>query len=205
MDTLTFIANLVKALALPVASIVALLIVLRHLPLMMKFIKSVKYKDLEINLRDEFLDAQRTATEILIARKPADTVGTHDEQLGLVSDKIRRLAEIDPGVAIAEIWKKVEAKTIQLIQHNGLMRFTRPEKFVEWLADNNRISRNEEALFSKLRRIRNSAVHDIATSSTISLAEVVDFDQFSDLFIERLEALRHEPGYLNYPIPETAK
>lgn len=204
MDIFSFISSLVEHLATPVAALVAFKILLNRAPQIARFVKSVRYKDVEINLRDEFEKAKEAAETIELSRPHTVAMINDANRLKIAQkDKILRLAEIDTGVAIAEIWKKIEENIIGLMQHNGLMRFTRPDKLISWLASKDKISAAELELFHRLRQIRNAAVHGGSNIPKMSLAEVIEFKEFADLFIERLERIRAEPGYLGYPIPPT--
>jgi len=204
MDILSFIANLVEHLATPVAALVALKILLSRAPQIGRFVKSVRYKDVEINLRDDFEKAKESAAAIELSKLQGDHNINSAPRLSMErNDKILQLASIDAGVAISEVWRQVEATVIQLMQHNGLMRFTRPDKLISWLASKDKISSAEVELFHRLRKIRNSVVHGGTDTPKISLAEVIEFKEFADLFIDRIEMIRAEPGYLDYPVPPT--
>ena len=170
MDTLTFISKLVEHLAVPCAGLIALKILLNRAHQISQFVKSIRYKDIEISLKDEFEKAKEAVDTIEISN-PAE-VSSSLSRLGFQeNDKILQLAEIDPGIAIAEIWKNIEGTIIKLMQHNGLMRFTRPEKLIEWLASNKKIGQTEADLFLRLRKIRNAAVHSGTSTPQISLAD----------------------------------
>ncbi len=112
-------------------------------------------------------------------------------------DKILALAQIDPGVAVLRSWQKLESKLIELIQHNGLMRVANPNTFILRLRDSNKITDEDFALFDRLRSIRNAVVHTRTDQRSISIAEVVEYDQWIDTLVRRLEQLRQEPGYIN--------
>lgn len=202
MDVLTFISNLVSHLALPVTAIIALRMLLNRAHQIARFVKSVRYKDVEINLRDKFENAKAAVVTIESSKpSPEKLTRRTTEFKALENDKILHLAQIDSGVAISEIWKNVESTIIKLMQHNGLMRFTRPEMLVAWLESQGKLGSAEVQLFRKLREIRNTAVHGGSEVHPISLAEVVEFKEFSDVFIERIEEIRNESNYLNFPIP----
>lgn len=201
MDTLSFISSLVEHLATPVTALIALKILLKRAPQISQFVKSIRYKDIEINLRDEFEKAKEAAGSIELSSPEGAILNT--ARLGFQeNDKILQLAEIDPGIAIAEIWKNIEGTIIKLMQHNGLMRFTRPEKLIEWLESKNKVSQTEVELFLRLRKIRNAAVHSGPSTPQISLAEVMEFKEFANVLIDRIEKIRMDPGYLDYPVPK---
>lgn len=204
MDILSFISSLVEHLVTPVAALVALKILLSSAPQIGRFVKSVRYKDIEIDLRDDFEKAKEAAETIELSKPQTENAISDATRLDIErKNKILQLADIDTGIAIAEVWRLVETKIINLMQHNGLMRYTRPDKLISWLASKAKISSAELELFLRLRKIRNVAVHGGANIPKISLAEVIEFKEFADLFIDRIEKMIAEPGYLDYPIPPT--
>lgn len=195
MDPLTFIAALVGHLIWPVTALVLILVVLRRLPKLAKFIKAVRYRDLELTLREDFSEARALVDQITIQRQQLPAADAPD-------DKLLQLIEIDPSIAVIHIWRRLEREIIGLMQHNGLMRYTTPVKFFEHLAKLGKLSENDLVLFRKLRDIRNASVHAYPGRS-LSPAEVLEFNNFVDLLIATFEAIKAEPGYIN--IPQTSK
>lgn len=191
MDGYTFTAAMVNHLAWPVTILIIVAVLLFRLPWLAKFIKAVKYKDLELTIQEDFLEARVAAEGIVVERHVSQVSGAPTE-------KIARLVEIDPSIAIIEIWRQLEQQIIKLIQHNGLMRFTNPVKFIEHLAKLGKLNDMDLVLFRKLRDIRNASVH-AHEGNSLSKAEVFEFSNFVELLTGKLEAIRHEPGYLNIP------
>lgn len=193
MDILTFISNLVRDLAWPTAALIGLFVAIGRGPNLVRFVKAIRYKDFEVTIRENFDEARAEAQRIQVAASDAPTSDL------VLPDKVLRLAEIDPALAVVDVWKKLEAEIIKLIQHNGMMRFTNAEKFVEELGRFGKLSKNEVQLFQKLRLIRNQSVHSHWGSTTLTLAEVVEFRDFAEILTKRLEQIRSEPGYITVP------
>src|SRR5271155_4394477 len=106
MNFLTFLSSIITALAWPATVVYGLFFLVRKLPVIVPFIEVIRIKDFEITMqkaREEF--------EIIQER-----TGPIEFQLIEPDDKILKLAEIDSSVAIIEIWKKLEADIIGLIQ-----------------------------------------------------------------------------------------
>jgi hypothetical protein len=191
MDTLTFISSVIASLAWPVTALILLAIVVARADRLRAIIRSIRFKDVEVTLHERLEEARAVGDEIPPTRAP--------EALGLASsldDHILKLAAIDSGVAILRSWQKLEGKVIQLVQHNGLMRFTRPDSFIQRLAKLDKLSWEEASLYSKLRGIRNDVVHIHEDSKQPTIAEVVEFDQLVDKLVNRLEEIRQSPGYI---------
>ena len=196
MNQYEFIATMVGHLTWPVMTLIIIGIVLLRLRWVLSFIKDIKYKDLELSIREELTEARVVAESLEAERDPAQLSNTEP-------DKISRLVEIDQSIAIIEIWRRLERQIIKLIQHNGFMRFMSPTKFVEYLVKIGKLSDLDLVLFRKLREIRNASVH-AQSAEALSKGGVFEFERFVELLIGKLEAIRREPTYLNLP-PELAK
>lgn len=201
MDGLTFISSIIRDIATPVSALVALYFLLGKAPALSKVFKSIKFKDIELTLREEFEKAKEEAVSIQSNQAP-EKADNKESPVSEFDQKIIQLANIDPKVAIFELWKRLENSVVKLIQHNGLMRFARPDKFVRWLGSQGKISSNEVELFLRLKNIRNQVVHAFPDDPpSITMADVLEYKDLVALFIKSLESIREEDGYLDYPVP----
>jgi hypothetical protein len=192
LDWLTFISSIVRNLAWPVVVLSVLgafLIKGRHF---VGLVKSIKFKDFELTIRNEFVEARAGAEQIKLQ------LDAQPELELLPQDKILKLAEIDSALAIVDIWKKLEAEVIGLIQHNGQMRYTTSEKFILALVDLGKLTMSEANLYRNLRQIRNASVHS-HSASKLTLAEVIEFRDFSNMLANKLKLIKSEPGYIDLP------
>ena len=195
MDVLTFIANVIGSLAWPVTVGAVVYVLLHNGRKIALFVKSIKYKDIEVTLRDDFEKATTIAEGIratLPAPKEPAAIAAP-----LADDELMRIAAIDPGLAVLRSWQKLEAKITQLIQHNGLMRYVTPQKFIQRLLHLEKLTSQDLELYNRLRSIRNEVVHGNDQKRTLSLAEVAEYDSLVDTLVERLEQIRNEPGYVD--------
>lgn len=201
MDALTFIASIIRDVSTPAAALIALWIIFSRMPKLSKFINTIKFKDIEVNLRGEIEKAKDEAV-ILTSISPVKNESLTTEHVSEFDIKIIKLANIDPKTAIFEIWKHLESSIIRLMQHNGLIRFTRPDKFIRWLENHGKIAGSQVDLFLRLRRIRNEVVHALPDDPpNISISDVLEYKDLADLLIQTLESIQNEEGYLDYPIP----
>jgi hypothetical protein len=189
MDTLTFISSVVSSLAWPLTSLVVLSLIVFRADRLRAIISSIRFKDIEVTLNKRFEEARAVGDEI-----PAPQSSQALEKQSSIDDHILKLAAVDSGVAILRSWQKLEGKVIQLIQHNGLIRFTRSDSFIRQLAKLDKLSFEEASLYSKLRGIRNDVVHIHGSSKQPTIAEVVEFDQLVEKLVSRLEEIRQTPG-----------
>lgn len=190
MNLYGFLASVVGSVAWPVTIVFCVLFLSKNGRNILKFVKTIRYGDLELTLQDARRDAEAIQIETGQPARPATEA----------DDKILRLAEINPPAAVIEIWKSLEAKLIQLIQHNGMIRFTRPEHFMKVLVDQKRISATELELFQRLRKIRNDSVHS-RDPRALTVAEVLDYKSFVETLVTRLDQIMREPGYIRVPMP----
>ncbi|NDY57291.1 hypothetical protein G3N56_11115 [Desulfovibrio sulfodismutans] len=201
MDTLTFISSIIRDVSTPAAALIALWILLSKMPHLARFIKTIKFKDIEVNLREEIAKAKDEA-EILKSITSAENGPQETTKVSAFDEKIIKLANIDPKAAIFEIWKQLENSILKLMQHNGLIRFTRPDKFIRWLGSHEIISGSQVDLFLRLKKIRNEAVHAYPVDSPdISISDVLEYKELVALLIQTLESIQNKNEYLDYPIP----
>jgi Sec-independent protein translocase protein TatA len=107
MDSLTFIAELVKALAWPM-SIVLMVFLLRHvLRDLLPSLRKLKYKEFEAEFSEELAKAELQAEQAKLP-SPEQAVEIASSMSEPVNEKYKRLAEIAPRVAIMEAWRDVE-------------------------------------------------------------------------------------------------
>jgi hypothetical protein len=193
VDTLTFISSLISSLSWPGTLLIVLIIVLNNGPRLARFVKSIRFKEFELTLRDDLEKAKNIAETIQVT-----LISSEDSKERAASeDKVLALAQIDPGVAILKSWQKLEQKLTQLIQHNGLTRFASNRQFVQRLLQLKKITEADVALFDKLRSIRNTVVHAHNDKRSMSVAEVVEYDQLIETLVSRFEQIRLEPGYID--------
>lgn len=188
MDLYTFIAAMTEYLAWPVTTLILLLVVLLRLPKLAKFIKAIRYKDIEVVMREDFADARLEAERIAIERDDAEVAATS-------TDKFLKILEVSPTIAVVESWQRLDQAIIKLIQHNGLMQYTTPVAFVEELTRVGELSEGDVRLYRKLRKIRNGAVH-AHEGDVLSKAEALEFSEFVELLIGKINEIRNRPGYI---------
>lgn len=193
MDHATFIATLVGHLAWPLTVLVVIAVIVWRGHELAKIVRSVRYGDFEVTLQKDVAEARDAAERIRVQRRI-------EEPETARTDKTRRLAEIDPSVAVIDEWRRLEHAIIRLIQHNGMMRFTTPPKFIDYLGSIGKLLSSEVALYNRLRSIRNSAVH-LYFDQSLSTGEALEFGELVELLIGRIEEIRAEPGYITIPTP----
>jgi hypothetical protein len=193
MNTLAFIASVIGSLAWPATLLIVVFLLLRNGAQLAKFVKAIRFKDFELTLRDD-LEKAKTIADGIEARLPGAYAGKEDHE---EEDKVLALAKIDPGVGILKSWQKLELALTRLRQHNGLVRFITNVALIPRLLELGKITKSDADLFNQLRSIRNAVVHTGSDKQTISVAEVVEYDQIVETLIRRLDQIQAAPGYID--------
>jgi len=194
MDWLTFIASIVGSLAWPLTVGGAIYVLLRHGRKIAGLVKNIKYKDLELALRDDFEKATTIAESIRAGLPPPTDAA---EATPSVDEELMRIAAIDPSLAVLRSWQHLEAKVTELIRLNGLVRFVTPQEFMQRLLHLEKLTSQDLELYNRLRSIRNEAVHAHDQKRPLSIAEVAEYNGLIETLVERLEQIRSEPGYVD--------
>ncbi len=156
MDWLTFITKMTEALAWPVAGIVILVILRKHVAALVPHLRRVKAGPLEAEFERE-LQELRAAAEVKPAAVAVQSTLSTREQV------LFQLAEINPRSAILEAWQHVEVAARKRVLELGLHE-NGPERrpildAYRSLAKAKVLSMEGLALFNDLRSLRNQAAH----------------------------------------------
>jgi len=187
----TWLAQLAASVTWPIVTLLIVFSAFYNKEKFAEIIKTIKFGDLEVVLRENVKEASEIAAEIentsptLITKKE---IIPEDER-----NVILQLAEIDPASAIVKCWKKLESKIQEVRQFHGLVRFTNPIRFMQLLYRRERITHQEYELYNRLRTVRNQAAHMYHTDSGISDVEVQEYLNSVETLVQRLEHARREP------------
>jgi hypothetical protein len=147
LDALTFIAELVKALAWP-GCIVALGYLFReNIRQLFSNLRTLKRGDWEITFKDVIAEAK---DEAAAAGVPTDEVPR--------DPRLLELADQHPKFAIIEAWQRVERLIKDLARFFGESS-SPAERWDKWIVQREVLSVEQRALLRYLRELRNIAVH----------------------------------------------
>lgn len=149
MDILTFIAELVKAAAWPLAAIVIALIFRQQLRALLSRIRKGKVGPAEFEFEQEVKELTEQATPQL----PPPQVGTPTVTL----------ATTNPRAAILEAWLDVESSVNRLAYNRQLPAPSAPRNaasIIRAIEKSGILPFEDVALFNDLRVLRNQATHD---------------------------------------------
>lgn len=186
MDWLTFIVEMTKALAWPLAVAGVFLWfrgpILQLIPEITKF----KVSGLELEFEKQLMAARGQIIEVEGRAEGKTTVKGQAE--GLVSRE-RRLAELSPPAAIIEAWVELE-ETLKGIASKFDLSPTRrrdPLFVMNKLLELKKIDDQTLNMFLALRALRNNAVH--ARSSDLTTDQALQYRDLIDRLREKLSSL----------------
>lgn len=153
MDTLTFLAEVVKATAWPATTVVVTILFRKELRGILLRLRKGNVGSAEF----EFQEAVTVLAENLAELSPAPRPVALDPE-------IVNFAEIDPRGALLRAWFEVEATLIDLSQRHGLLNDQarrNPMALLRSLVNAELIPRDQFPIFIVLRRLCNQAAHEI--------------------------------------------
>ncbi|WP_460118991.1 hypothetical protein [Pseudomonas sp. S2_C03] len=179
MDWLQFFSSIISSLAWPTA-VLGLALLMRHpLAKLIPMVRTLKYKDLHIDLSEK-LEAVK---DELVAQTPAN-----DPLLPFVPPpSVLELARIDPRAAILGAWVDVERATMEYATKAGISPNGSLITIANELHVMDAISDLEFDTLRKLRRIRNDAVH--LSNHQVSYEEAVNMADMCQWLAHRLKML----------------
>jgi hypothetical protein len=155
MDILTFIAEIIKAVAWPLAVVLIILLLRKPIASLIPLLQRLKYKDLELEFgrRVEEIKAE-AASELPLPSVAAPPPG--------VSEDIARLSEISPRAAVLEAWRRVEDLIVKLAREHlpeeQVNKFL-PHQALRFLERKQIIDPALGSVLTDLKSLRNEAAH----------------------------------------------
>ena len=114
MDWLTFISELVKAIAWPLAGVVIVIVLRRPISGLLSLLRKLKYKDLELEFAHEVRELKEAAAAVLPEQE--DVAPAEPELV----QRVAELSRISTTAAIAEAWQAVEVASREMFKRRGL-------------------------------------------------------------------------------------
>lgn len=201
MDSLTFVAEIVKALAWPITVIVAVCLLRRPIVALVPYTRSLKYKDLLIEFGREIGELRDQAAREL---PPAPIRTT---PVPSAEDRLLSLATVSPNAAILEAWQVVERASLSLLRARQVeidasipARYKRIERLLD---SSGLVDRKKIKIFSDLRQLRNRIAHAHGVEATSGQAlEFIEVSLALAKYLEeRTQQERSEPHRESSPNP----
>lgn len=160
MDLLTFISEMVEALAWPVLIGSVLYTIKDRLPDIVASIRSLKYKGVEMTFGSD-VKAVAAVVEHVLPAWEAAALGPID-LTAEVQHHIENMADYSPRGAILEAWLRVEKSAADVIVNRKLgnmPRFPGPQRLARILYEGGVLDKEQAKAFDSLRHLRNEVVH----------------------------------------------
>ena len=157
MDALTFISELIKAVAWP-ATAVALVVLLRK-PIveLIPLLRRLKYKELELEFAQEMSELKAEVEAI------AKEKGEEASSIAPTSSNLLNLVAFSTRAAIMEAWLEVESVSVAVASsfwgQSPKETFRNMPRLGEYLLQSKVIDERQLSVFNKLRQLRNKAAH----------------------------------------------
>lgn len=157
MDILTFITEIIKALAWPTAMIVLISLLKKPIIELVPLMKKLKYKELELEFSQEVMALKEKATETPILEV------TKTKDLSLATSKALELVPFSTRAAIMEAWVELETAAVEvassLYSQSPTEAIRNIPKLAEYLHQVKIIDDKQLDIFQRLRQLRNKAAH----------------------------------------------
>jgi len=190
VDGLTFVAEIVKALAWPVTVVGAVAMLRQSLLQLIPGMRRFKYKDIEIEFERKLEAAKAEVVDVLLPPPPAPPqvpppanqdvprlappitpAGAID--LPAMVQAVEQVASVSPRAAVAEAWRFVEMAIQRALSRRQLSRPKSPRELRQVLQQNGLLPGRAGALLDDLRGMRNQAVH--ATDMELTPGQAIDY------------------------------
>ena len=157
MDTLTFIAELVKALAWPATVLIIFLALRRPLRDLIPLLRRLRYGGIELDFEQQVHELAAELRQELPAGFGVDATG---EQF---IDHMVELSQLSPRAVVLESWLRLERAAMEASRRHSLELTSRelktPLLLGEALENAGILNERTLAIYHRLRNLRNAAAH----------------------------------------------
>jgi hypothetical protein len=175
MDVLTFIAEIVKAIAWPTVVLIIFLVFRRPLRDLIPLLEQLRYKDIELNFGRRVKELSREA------QKELPTSTAVEALVEPLREKLKQLATLSPRAVVLESWLEVEEAAVEAIKKHGIslksQELKSPITLEAALAKAGILDENKRQIFRQLRNLRNAAAH--ASEFTVDADSAIDYADFA--------------------------
>jgi len=184
MDWMQFVSAIIASLAWPAAVLAVVLLLRDPLAKLVPLIRTLKFKDLHIDLGEKLEAVKEAVKEELEAKSPnAEQPPPSPPQPGILE-----LALLDPRAAVLTSWVDVERALRDLAHKAGVGLNKTPVVTANLLHAGNVIDEISVETLRNLRRIRNDAAH--LSSRDISYIEAKSMADMCQWLVERLRTFQ---------------
>ncbi|RFS77883.1 hypothetical protein D0U00_17160 [Leclercia adecarboxylata] len=154
MDSLRFIAEIIKALAWPATTVVLVILLRKPVVELIPLLSRLKYKEFELEFAREMSELKAEAESMAKEKSPYEDVN---------SSRLLDLVSYSTHAAILEAWFEVESAAVSIASSFWGQSATDSLKTMpnlgEYLLQCNIIDRSQLDIYNKLRKLRNRVAH----------------------------------------------
>jgi len=162
VNWLEFISSIVGSLAWPACVIGVTFLVKAEIPQLIRSLRRLKYKDLELEFEKSFKEiADKSKEAFPNSSEGVLILGQSQEEQ---EKRLSYVSDLAPRSAIVEAWLLVESAAIDAVRKSGvapLKSMPGPMRLRDYLVKAQLLNQEQQAVFEKLRVLRNQAVHAI--------------------------------------------
>lgn len=203
MTFLEWTASIVDSLAWPGTLLLAALLLKQPLSQVILTVSKIKYGKLEVDLSKEVKEIEEAAktidaeeVKVIEERRKARMELELTENVSTPDWVSRALeaASVSPESAILLSWKELE-REINLAAHRlGMAQASRtsitPIRCLQFLIDSGRLSKDDQRLIMKMRRLRNEVAHTGHRETNLTEENVLSFMSQCEYMIERISKVK---------------
>lgn len=192
MDWRQFIADLVKALAWPVTTVVLAALFRDQIGRALLSLTRLKYKDLELDFGRELKQLEKEAKAIDIQPRLQKSVAPGKRDSSELLREAEQLARAFPEAAVAVAWQDVEDELMQAVMRLAISpdspAYLSSVKIAQLLREQGAIDTPTFNLLNRMRNLRNMAVHG-GRRASVATDEALEFISLARGIVERLKSL----------------
>jgi hypothetical protein len=186
LDWLTFISTIVKALAWPSASLLAVIIFKKYLV------------NLFAALGDRLLTAKGAGFELTFGKRVdevEDTLPTAEVKVTPAAVESRKveaiveLSQLPPPYIVSQAWLRLENAIRAGLSNLAVSRTPRPVELISLAVREGVLTQDELPAVSELRELRNIAAH--AIDHNITITDALRYDDIANSLIRNIEGRRN--------------
>jgi hypothetical protein len=181
MDWLTFLAEVIKALAWPVTVVILLLLLRKPISDLIPLLQHLKYKDLE-------LDFGKKVQE-LIADMKKELPGNGKLPDTTLKQRLSQLSQSSPRAAILEAWLELEEVALEALKRKQFAITSQdarsPLQLGHALLEAGILDQGKHEIYNRLRNLRNSATH--ASEFPIGVETAIDYAEAATRLAEYIK------------------
>ena len=156
MDTLTFIAKIIKAIAWPLAIVVAVILLRKQIARLLPLLRRLKYGDVELEF-DREIEALGQAANSQLPEAPSEG-GFADIREGLL-----RQSMVSPQAAVIQAWRYLEEQLVAAAKRHNLdvadTAWAMPMLLGGIMLNAGIISDSQYTILHRVKQLRNEAAH----------------------------------------------